>query len=32
MCFLQGFVDQTVEQIGQPTFTSENCRIARDSA
>jgi len=32
MCFMQGFVDRSVEEIGAPEFVSENCRIARDSA
>lgn len=32
MCFLQGFLDRTIEQIGQPEFTSDNCRITPDSS
>ncbi len=32
MCFMQGFVDRTAEQIGEPEFTSADCRIVRDSA
>jgi selenocysteine lyase/cysteine desulfurase len=32
MCFLQGFVDQTVDDIGRVEFVSDNCRIVRDSA
>jgi selenocysteine lyase/cysteine desulfurase len=32
MCFLQGFVDKTVEDIGRVEFASDNCRIARDAA
>jgi molybdenum cofactor sulfurtransferase len=32
MCFLQGFVDRTVEEVGLPEFVSANCRIVRDSA
>ena len=32
MCFVQGFVDRTVESIGQVEFVSDNCRIVRDSA
>jgi hypothetical protein len=32
MCFLQGFVDRSVEEIGAPEFVSANCRFVRDSA
>ena len=32
MCFIQGFVDRTVEEIGAVEFVSDNCRIVRDSA
>jgi molybdenum cofactor sulfurtransferase len=32
LCFLQGFVDKTVEDVGQVEFVSDNCRIVRDSA
>lgn len=32
MCFVQGFVDRTVEEIGAVEFVSDNCRIVRDSA
>ena len=32
MCFLQGFVDRSVQEIGAPEFVSDNCRIVRDSA
>jgi len=32
MCFMQGFVDRSVEEIGAPEFVSENCRMVRDSA
>ena len=32
MCFLQGFVDRTVDDIGSVEFVSDNCRIVRDSA
>lgn len=32
MCFLQGFVDKSVDDIGAVEFVSENCRIVRDSA
>ncbi len=32
MCFMQGFVDRSVEEIGAPEFVSENCRTVRDSA
>ncbi len=32
MCFLQGFVDRTVDDIGRVEFVSDNCRIVRDSA
>jgi hypothetical protein len=32
LCFMQGFVDRTVEEIGQVEFVSDNCRIVRDSA
>jgi selenocysteine lyase/cysteine desulfurase len=32
LCFVQGFVDRTVDEIGQVEFVSDNCRIVRDSA
>ncbi len=32
LCFLQGFVDRTVDDIGRVEFVSDNCRIVRDSA
>ena len=32
MCFIQGFVDRTVDDIGRVEFVSDNCRIVRDSA
>lgn len=32
MCFMQGFVDRTVDDIGRVEFVSDNCRIVRDSA
>jgi hypothetical protein len=32
MCFVQGFVDRSVDEIGRVEFVSENCRIVRDSA
>ena len=32
LCFMQGFVDRTVAEIGQVEFVSDNCRIVRDSA
>jgi selenocysteine lyase/cysteine desulfurase len=32
MCFVQGFVDKTAEEVGQVEFVSNNCRIVRDSA
>ena len=32
MCFIQGFVDQTVDEIGDVEFVSDNCRVVRDSA
>ena len=32
MCFMQGFIDRTIEDIGQLEFVSDNCRIVRDSA
>lgn len=32
MCFMQGFVDQTVDDIGRVEFVSDNCRIVRDAA
>jgi molybdenum cofactor sulfurtransferase len=32
MCFMQGFVDQTVDDVGRVEFVSDNCRIGRDSA
>ncbi len=31
MCFLQGFTDRSVDEIGRPEFASDNCRIVRDS-
>ncbi len=32
MCFVQGFVDRSVEEVGAVEFVSDNCRIVRDSA
>ncbi|MHA6625710.1 aminotransferase class V-fold PLP-dependent enzyme [Pseudonocardia sichuanensis] len=32
MCFLQGFVDKTVDDIGGIEFVSDNCRTTRDAA
>ena len=32
LCFVQGFVDRTVDEIGRVEFHSDNCRIVRDSA
>ncbi len=32
MCFVQGFVDRTVDDIGRVEFASDNCRIVRDAA
>lgn len=32
LCFLQGFVDRSVDDIGRVEFVSDNCRIVRDSA
>lgn len=32
MCFVQGFVDRTVDDVGRVEFVSDNCRIVRDSA
>jgi hypothetical protein len=32
MCFMQGFVDRSVDEIGLPEFVSANCRVVRDSA
>jgi molybdenum cofactor sulfurtransferase len=32
LCFVQGFVDRTVEEIGRVEFVAANCRIVRDSA
>ncbi|MCB9393937.1 MAG: aminotransferase class V-fold PLP-dependent enzyme [Acidimicrobiaceae bacterium] len=32
MCFVQGFVDRTVDDIGRVEFVSDNCRIVRDTA
>ena len=32
LCFVQGFVDRTVDEIGRVEFVSDNCRIVRDSA
>jgi hypothetical protein len=30
MCFLQGFVDRTVDDIGHPAFLPSACRTCRD--
>lgn len=32
MCFMQGFVDKSVDEIGAVEFASDNCRVVRDSA
>ena len=32
LCFIQGFVDRTVADIGRVEFVSDNCRVVRDSA
>lgn len=32
MCFMQGFVDRTFDEIGQVELVSDNCRVGRDSA
>jgi molybdenum cofactor sulfurtransferase len=32
MCFMQGFVDRSIDEIGDVEFVSANCRIVRDSA
>lgn len=32
LCFVQGFVDRTVDEIGAVEFVSDNCRVIRDSA
>lgn len=32
LCFMQGFVDRTVDEIGRVEFVSDNCRIVRDAA
>jgi selenocysteine lyase/cysteine desulfurase len=32
MCFMQGFVDRTVDDIGGVRFVPDGCRIARDTA
>ncbi|MFT3851270.1 MAG: aminotransferase class V-fold PLP-dependent enzyme [Ilumatobacteraceae bacterium] len=32
LCFMQGFVDRSVAEIGRVEFVSDNCRIVRDSA
>jgi selenocysteine lyase/cysteine desulfurase len=32
LCFMQGFVDRSVDEIGLPAFVSAHCRIVRDSA
>jgi selenocysteine lyase/cysteine desulfurase len=32
MCFMQGFVDRTVDDVGAVEFVSDNCRVIRDSA
>jgi selenocysteine lyase/cysteine desulfurase len=31
MCFMQGFVDRTADEVGRVEFVSDNCRIVRDS-
>ena len=31
LCFMQGFIDRPVAEIGLPAFVSANCRIVRDS-
>lgn len=32
LCFMQGFLDRTVDDIGRVEFVSDNCRVLRDSA
>jgi len=32
LCFVQGLLDKTVEDIGKPEYVSENCRVVRDSS
>lgn len=32
MCFMQGFIDRTIDQIGDVEFISDTCRVVRDSA
>jgi len=32
MCFLQGFVDRSVAEIGEAEFVSDSCRVVRDSS
>jgi molybdenum cofactor sulfurtransferase len=32
LCFLQGFVDRTVDEIGRLELHSDHCRVVRDSA
>jgi selenocysteine lyase/cysteine desulfurase len=32
LCFVQGFVDKSVDEIGAVEFVSDNCRVLRDSA
>lgn len=32
LCFMQGFVDRSVDEIGDIEVVSDNCRIVRDSA
>lgn len=32
LCFMQRFVDRTVDEIGRLEFVSDNCRVVRDSA
>lgn len=32
LCFVQGFVDRSVDEVGAVEFVSDNCRVVRDSA
>jgi hypothetical protein len=32
MCFMQGFVDRTTDEIGAPSSSPDGCTITRDSA
>ena len=32
VCFLQGFLDRSTDEIGEAEFVATSCRIIRDSA